>query len=249
VGGWLTMAHVSVAEIVAASGLDWVVVDMEHTAIDLGEVLRLMPAIEAAGSAPLVRVPRNDASLIKAVMDQGAAGVLVPDIRTPDEAARAVAAVKYPPLGTRGVGLARAHGYGPRFDDTFRRNNDESIVVVQLEHRDAVAAVGGILAVPGIDATFIGPYDLSASMGLAGQLEHPDVLAAGRAILDESLRRGIAPGIHLIHPARIPEQLRRSVAEGFRFIALGSDALVLGHGYRGLADLVRELRGPSAPGR
>jgi 2-dehydro-3-deoxyglucarate aldolase len=182
-------------------------------------------------------------------MDQGAAGVLVPDIRTREEAERAVAAVKYPPLGTRGVGLARAHGYGPRFDDTFERNNDESLVVLQLEHRDAVAAVDAILAAPGIDATFIGPYDLSASMGLAGQLDHPDVQGAVRRVVAASVRHGIAPGIHLIHPARIPEQLERAVADGMRFIALGSDALVLGDGYRGLADLARDLKGRAAPGR
>lgn len=238
-GAWLTLAHVSVAEILAGAGIDWVVIDMEHTAIDLSEVLRLMPAIERLGVAPLVRVARNDPSLIKSVMDQGAAGVIVPDIRSRAEAERAVAAVKYPPQGSRGVGLARAHGYGPDFDDHFRRNNDESIVIVQLEHIEAVRVVDEILAVERIDATFIGPYDLSASMGLAGQLEHPDVLDAGRRILAASRGRGIAPGLHLIHPDRIPDQLRSRIAEGFRFFALGSDALVLGSGYRSLAATAR----------
>ena len=234
-GAWLTLAHVSVAEILSSSGLEWVVIDMEHTAIDLGEVLRLMPAIERAGIPALVRVPRNEPHLLKSVMDQGAAGVIVPDVRSRDEAERAVAAVKYPPEGSRGVGIARAHGYGPAFDDVFGRSNAESVVVLQLEHIDAVRALDDILGVRGIDATFIGPYDLSASLGLAGRLDHPDVLAAGRRILEASRSRGVAPGIHLVQPAGIEERLARSVADGYRFIALGSDALVLGDAYRGIA--------------
>lgn len=242
-GGWLTMAHVSIAEIVAGAGFEWVVIDTEHTAIDVSETLRLIVAVERAGSVPLVRVAAVDPVQIKVVMDSGAAGVLVPGVNSRADAERAVGSVKYPPTGFRGVGLARAHGYGAAFDEYFRRNNEDSVVIVQIEHHAAVDSIEDILNVPGIDATLIGPYDLSASLGLAGQLDHPTVRAATDRVVEATARRGLAPGIHLIHPERILGELRASVANGYRFLALGTDALVLGESYRSLYRDARAILG------
>jgi 2-keto-3-deoxy-L-rhamnonate aldolase RhmA len=233
-GTWMSMAHPSIAEILASAGYDWVVIETEHTAIDVSEVLRLIIAIEQRGSVPLVRLAWNDPIQAKAVLDSGAAGVLVPMVNTKAEAELAVAMTKYPPLGIRGVGLARAQGYGEDFDEYVKHANDDTLLIVQIEHKDAVANIDSILSVPGIDGTFIGPYDLSMSLGIPGQLSHPDVLAAKRRVLEATLASGLAAGIHFVHPGTAAAECAQAVADGYRFIALGTDILFLGESARGL---------------
>lgn len=238
-GTWQTMAHWSISEILAQAGYEWVVIDMEHTSIDVSEALQLTIAIDGAGSVPLVRVAANDAAQIKAVMDAGAAGVLVPAVNARADAELAVRSVKYPPAGARGVGIARAHRYGPGFTQYVERNNDESIVVLQVEHAAGVRAIDEIVSVPGVDAVLIGPYDLSASLGLPGQLDHPDVVAAQRTVVRACLSARVAPGIHLVHPERAASDLEVAIGVGFRFIALGTDALFLGEGARAVGRAAR----------
>ena len=241
IGAWMSTGHVSIAEILAAAGYDWVVVETEHTAIDVSEVLHLLMAIDGRGVIPLVRLAGIDAVQAKAVMDSGAGGVLVPMVNSKADAMQAVGMVKYPPDGFRGVGLARAQGYGATFADYMARANDESLVIVQIEHVDAVRNIDEILSVPGIDGTFIGPYDLSSSMGVPGQLQHPDVLAAMRHVLEASLRHKVAPGIHLVHPDTARDELQKRVAEGYSFVALGSDILLLGDAARALQSAARDV--------
>jgi 2-keto-3-deoxy-L-rhamnonate aldolase RhmA len=241
IGSWMSMGHVSIAEILASAGYEWVVVETEHTAIDVSEVLRLIIAIERRGALPLVRLAWNDPIQCKAVLDSGAAGVIVPMVNTREDAELAVKAAKYPPMGARGVGLARAQGYGQDFDDYVRRANDETLLVVQIEHIDAVNRIDEILSVPGIDATFVGPYDLSMSMGIPGQLSHPDLLAARACLVKATLDRGLAAGIHLVHPDRAETELATCLAEGYRFIALGTDILFLGDACRALAAVARRV--------
>ena len=231
-GSWMSMAHASIAEILASAGYDWVVIETEHTAIDVSEVLRLIIAIEGRGAIPLVRLAWNDPIQAKAVMDSGAAGVLVPTVNSKADAERAVQSIKYPPVGLRGVGLARAQGYGVSFDEYVRTANDHSLLMVQIEHIDGVQNIDEILSVPGIDGTFIGPYDLSLSMGLAGQLHHPDVEAAKQHVLEAVKIRGLVAGIHLVHPDTAVDELKQCVALGYQFIALGTDILFLGDSCR-----------------
>lgn len=239
-GAWMSMAHVSIAEILASGGYDWVVIETEHTAIDVSEVLRLVMAIEGRGAVPLVRLAWNDPVQAKAVMDSGAAGVLVPMVNTRADAELAVGSVKYPPMGFRGTGLARAQGYGTTFDEYVGRANDDTLVMMQIEHVDAVHQIEEILAVPGIDGTFIGPYDLSASMGKAGLLDDPEVRAAERRVLEATRARGLAAGIHLVHPDRAERDLAERLEAGYRFLALGTDILFLGDGCRNLYRAARE---------
>jgi len=247
VGSWMSIGHVSIAEILAAAGYDWVVIETEHTAIDVSEVLRLLIAVEGAGSVPLVRLASIDPVQTKAVMDSGAAGVLVPMVNTRADAELAVRGVKYPPQGFRGVGVARAQGYGKDLDEYLRTANDDSLVVVQIEHIDAVNAIDDILSVPGIDATFIGPYDLSSSMGLAGQLDHPDVVAAMRTVLERTVVRGVAAGIHIVRAETAAADMRARIAEGYRFIAVGSDLFLLGHVARELHAQARAVLAERRP--
>jgi len=234
VGTWMSMAHPSIAEILSMAGYDWVVVETEHTGIDVSEVLRLLIAIEQRGSVPLVRLAWNDPIQAKAVLDSGAAGVLVPMINTKAEAELAVHMTKYPPLGFRGVGLARAQGYGENFNEYVEHANDDTLLMVQIEHKDAVSNIEEILSVPGIDGTFIGPYDLSMSMGIPGQITHPELLAAKRKVLDATLAKGLIAGVHFVQPRTALEDCQKAVAEGYRFIALGTDILFLGDSARTL---------------
>jgi 2-dehydro-3-deoxyglucarate aldolase len=233
-GSWMSMAHVSIAEILASAGYEWVVIETEHTAIDVSQVLGLIIAIEGAGAAPFVRLAWNDPIQCKAVLDSGAAGIIVPMVNTRADAELAVKAAKYPPLGFRGVGLARAQGYGERFAEYVARANADGLLIVQIEHIDAVNNIDEILAVPGIDGTFIGPYDLSMSMGLPGQLEHPDVVAARERVLAATLVRGLTAGIHLVHPDRALRDVGSFIAAGYRFLALGTDILFLGDSCRAM---------------
>jgi 2-dehydro-3-deoxyglucarate aldolase len=240
-GTWMSMAHLSIAEILASAGYDWVVLETEHTAIDVSEALRIVAAIEGRGCVPLVRLAWNDPIQTKAVLDSGAAGVLVPMVNTRADAELAVASCKYPPLGRRGIGLARAQGYGSRFDEYVNAANDDTLLLVQIEHIEAVHNIDEILAVAGIDGTFIGPYDLSMSMGLPGQLDHPDVQAAQGKIVEATLAHGLAPGIHFVHPGRAAEQTAAAVAAGYQFIALGTDILFLGDACRNLREATDKL--------
>jgi len=234
IGTWMSMAHPSIAEILAMAGYEFVVVETEHTAIDVSEVLHLLIAIEQRGAIPLVRLAWVDPIQAKAVLDSGAAGVLVPMVNGKADAELAVQMTKYPPLGARGVGLARAQGYGEGFDEYVAHANDDTLLLVMIEHKDAVNNIEEILSVPGIDGTFIGPYDLSMSLGIPGQITHPDVIAARKKVLDATLARGLIAGVHFVQPRTAATECAAALAAGYRFIALGSDILFLGDSARAL---------------
>lgn len=238
IGTWMSMAHPSIAEILSSAGYDFVVVDTEHTAIDISEVLQLLMAIEGRGSVPLVRLAGIDPIQAKAVLDSGAAGVLVPMVNTKADAELCVQMTKYPPVGARGIGLARAQGYGEDFDDYVAHANNDGLLIVQIEHKEAVKNIEEILSVEGIDGTFIGPYDLSMSLGVAGKLDHPDVLSAKKRVLDATRAHGLVAGIHFVHPDTAAEDCSAAVAAGYRFIALGTDILFLGETARALSSAV-----------
>jgi 2-dehydro-3-deoxyglucarate aldolase len=227
-GSWLMTGHPAIAEIMAEEGFDFLAVDMEHTPIRGEGFYQVALAAKGTGCDILARLPACDPALAKQVLDLGAAGIIVPFVNSPEEAAQAVAMAKYPPEGFRGAAFCRASGFGRDFADYFQRHNQEVLVVVMLEHVQAVRRADAILATPGLDAAFIGPYDLSASLGLAGQLTHPDVVAAQDAILQACQRQGVPAGIHVV--SLDPEDVRRRVAQGFRFLACGIDTLFVRDG-------------------
>ena len=231
-GGWTLTGHPAVAEIMAAEGFDFLVADMEHTQISVEAFYHIALAAKGTDCDVLARLPSCDAVLAKQVLDLGAAGIIVPSVNTPAEAAQSVAMAKFPPAGIRGASLCRATGFGSRFSEYFQAHNNEVLVVVMLEHITAVQNADAILATPGLDAVLIGPYDLSASMGLAGQSQHPDVLAAQETVLDACRRRRIAAGIDLV-PVDAGE-VRQRIQQGFRFIACGIDTLFVREGCRAM---------------
>lgn len=225
VGSWITLAHPAIAEIMARAGFDWLVADMEHSAIDMAGLQELIRTIGLAGTPPLVRLTSNDPALIKRAMDAGAHGIVVPMVESRADAEAAVAATYYPPRGRRGVGLARAQGYGASFPAYREWLEREAVVIIQIEHIGAVEDIDAILAVEGVDGFIVGPYDLSASMGMPGLLDHPDVEAAIARVREAGARAGKPGGLHVVEPDRT--QIAVRIAEGFRFLAYSLDIRIL----------------------
>ena len=225
IGSWITLAHPAIPEIMAKAGFDWLTVDLEHSVITIREAEELIRVIELCGIVPLVRLSANDPVQIKRVMDAGAHGVIVPMVNSVTEAERAVSAVRYPPQGTRGVGLARAQGYGSSFDDYLDWMNKESVVIVQVEHIDAVNNLEKILSVDGVDGFIVGPYDLSGSLGVPGQFDHPLMKEAMERIISVGVASGKTPGIHVVEPDAKEFNLR--IEQGYRFVAYSLDIRML----------------------
>jgi 2-keto-3-deoxy-L-rhamnonate aldolase RhmA len=240
VGPLLTLGSPEIAEIFALLGYDWLWIDLEHTPLHLERAQMLIQA--AAGRCgTVVRVPWNDPVYIKRALDVGCDGVLVPQVRTADEARRAVAAAKYPPAGIRSVGIARAQQYGMTLQDYVLGANEQVTVILQIEHIDAVPHIADILSVPDVDAIIVGPYDLSASMGLPGQIAHPDVVAVIERLASAFNERGVAWGAF----APNVESAKAHIARGATLIALGTDTIHLWTAARmALADVRQALREP-----
>lgn len=243
-GSWIMIGHQASAEILAGAGFDWIAVDMEHTSIGYETLPVLLAAIRSRGAEAFVRVEANDPAAIKHVLDCGAGGIIVPLVNSAAEADAAVRAARYPPAGFRGVSLGRASDYGANFEDYFHSINDEVLVVAQIEHFGAVEAIEEILAVEGLDGVFLGPYDLSGSMGIVGQFDHPRMREARRRVLAAGRAAGKAVGIHEISPKAAA--VRTLMEEGFTLIACSIDTLFLRDSARAVA---RELgRGIGGPG-
>lgn len=248
IGSWIQLAHPAHAEIMARAGFDWLTVDLEHSVINLREAEELIRIVELCGVVPLVRLSANDLVQSKRVMDAGAHGVIVPMVNTRSEAESAVAAVRYPPRGSRGVGLARAQGYGDSFDDYKKWLERESVVLVQVEHIQAVENLELILSVEGVNGFMVGPYDLSASLGIPGQLDHRLMREALTEILRVAARHPrIAPGYHVVAPR--PEVVKEKVDQGYRLIAYSTDMLLLGESCRAGVRAVQACLKRTRPGR
>lgn len=225
IGSWLSLGSIEVAEILARSGFDWLVIDLEHSATDRNQAQQLIRVVELNDVPPLVRVAKNHPSDIKQAMDAGAHGVIVPQVNSAEDAERAVKATKYAPRGTRGTGLWRAHNYGKAFKEYCDWLEQESVVIVQIEHIQAVENIDAILAVEGVDGYMVGPYDLSASLGRPGEFEHPAVQQALDALSAAIARSPKSAGFHIVHPN--PDDLESKLAAGYSFIAYGVDMIYL----------------------
>ena len=237
IGSWMSFGNPYAVEIMAAAGFDWLAADMEHTSLTYSDMQQMIQVTELCGCAPLVRVEANDVTVIKKAMDAGAHGVIVPMINSRGEAERAVAAVHYPPRGIRGVGLSRAQKYGTGFEQYKKKNDECSVVIVQIEHIDAVNNLEEILTVDGVDAFMIGPYDLSASLGRPGEFNYPPMAEALDRVVEVSRRLGVTMGYHSV--ATDPEAARKKIEEGYHFIAVGTDFLYLGDSCRNMVKLLK----------
>jgi len=227
VGSWIQLPGGSSAEIMGAAGYDWVAVDLEHGSLSVTELPDIFRALELGGTLPLVRLGNDDPLCCKQALDAGAGGVIVPMVRSAEQLSRVRDACRWPPAGGRGVGFSRANLFGQRFD-SYRSEAQCPLLVAMIEGREGVANLDDVLAVPGLDAVFVGPYDLSASLGHTGDFACEPFTTAMAAISKTCARHRVASGVHVVAPD--PELVRQRVAEGYQFIAYSIDSVFLSKG-------------------
>ncbi len=236
-GSWLTIPHQSIVEIMSSAGFEWLTIDIEHSAIDFQTTQNLIGHIQANDMEALVRVSKNDEVVIKRVMDAGANGVIVPMVKDANEARDAVAFTKYPPFGKRGVGLSRAQHYGIGFESYKKWVQEESVVIVQIEHISAVENLAEILDVEGIDGIIVGPYDLSASMGKPGMFDDDDVKEVLKRIDKITLEKKKPLGFHVIDSDHL--KMIEKIDKRYSLLAFSLDFFFLGDKAREEMSLLR----------
>ena len=237
IGSWITLNHFSIVEIMADAGFDWLCVDMEHSVTDYFEAQQLIATIQAKGIKAYVRVGENNSRIIKRVLDAGADGIIVPMVNSKEDALKAVNAVKYPPKGQRGVGLSRDQKYGFGFEEYKNKYADDIKLIVQIEHIDAVNNLEDILSLKEIDGTFIGPYDLSGSMGKPGQYNDDDVKEVIERYENIVKKYNKLIGFHVIQPDY--KLVLDKIEKGYNFIAFSLDTLFLGSLARNQMDKIK----------
>jgi 2-keto-3-deoxy-L-rhamnonate aldolase RhmA len=245
IGHWLSFPSPDVAELLAGLGMDWMLIDTEHGAASYTDVENIIRAILPYGVVPMVRVGENNPALIKRALDRGAAGVLVPMVNTAEEAAAVVAACRFPPEGLRGIASTRATRYGLEMKSYFEGWNRDALVVLQIETRQGVENVQRIAAVPGVDVLFIGPTDLSSSLGCFLQFDCAEFTSAVSRIIAAGQAHDTAIG-YLTTGA---DAAIARIKDGVNFVAVATDARLLGDAasstYRKVRDAVGGPRGPA----
>ncbi len=226
-GTMVTLPTAATAEVLADAGFDWLFIDGEHGPLSAGDIQGILQAV-GHRVACIVRVPICSEAEIKKVLDLGAQGVIVPQVNTAEQAADVVSFSRYAPAGSRGVGLARAHGYGFRFAEYVGSANDEVVVIVQAEHKTSVANIESIVKVPGVDCVLLGPYDLSASYGKLGQINDPEVLDGIARVTSTCKAAGIPLGYFGVNA----EAVAPYAQQGYSLLVAGVDVLFVGNGAR-----------------
>jgi 2-keto-3-deoxy-L-rhamnonate aldolase RhmA len=233
-GTILSLNSPDVAEILSGIGFDWIFIDAEHSTLDPGNLKTLFQAV--GESTPcVVRIPLLDEIVVKKTLDAGAAGLLVPQVRNAGQVEQLVAWGRYYPEGARGLGFGRAQGYGLKVGEYLETANENILLSVQAERAEAVKNIESIVQVDGLDAVLVGPYDLSASMGLPGQIDHPDVQAAIQHVADVCKKANMPIGIFGMNA----DAVRPYIEQGFRFIVAGVDTVMLGNA---ASELLKQLR-------
>ena len=237
-GTWIKLSSPESVEIMAHAGFDFVVIDLEHTALDLGATSTHIAMARALGVDPLVRVPDHGLSVIQRVLDAGAAGVVVPHVDTVEQARTVVRATCFPPRGDRGSGgTSRAGRWGllPRAD-YLEYGNEQALCVVQLESEPAIRNTGEILALDGIDAAFVGPADLSMSMGVAAGSDEVDRLTAS------ALAAAAAAGVPIGTASATSDQARAALARGYDYVVVSNDTSILASGSQAIVNALKVAR-------
>jgi 2-keto-3-deoxy-L-rhamnonate aldolase RhmA len=233
----LTLNSPAVAELLAEAGFDWLFIDAEHSTLNTSQMQALL---QGAGLTPcVIRLSSGDEVPIKKALDIGAAGIIAPQVNSADHARRIVQAARYAPLGQRGLGIARAHRYGLKVREYMQRANDDVAIIVQAEHRDAVAHINEIVKVDGVDGVLIGPYDLSASLGRPGAVDHPEVREAIARVKDACFDARIPIGIFGLNA----EAVRPYIEQGFTMIVAGVDTVMLCNAATALVAALRTSTG------
>ncbi len=240
-GSWISIGHPAVAELMASIGFDWLAIDLEHGAVDMSQCLSMVQAIKGQGVVPMARLPYKEPVWVRRALDTGFKGVIVPMVNNAQEATNVVRVAKYPPQGERGIGYAPANMYGTEFYESVASGNEETTVICQIESKDAVDNVESILDVEGVDGVFMGPYDLSGSYGILGELDHPLMNSARGRVLAACRERNKLAGMHQV--PLDPEAVAVLLKEGFNFIALSLDITFISTGAKAMLEKSREAAG------
>jgi len=227
IGSWIQIPHGSVAEIMGATGYDWVAVDMEHGSVSVAQLPDLFRALELGNTLPLVRVADGTAKECQQALDAGAGGIIVPNIKSADHLIAVRDACRWPPAGKRGVGFSRANLFGGNFS-SYTQEAQAPLLVAMLEDIRALDELDSILAVEGLDAVLLGPYDLSASLHQTAKFDHPHYLRALKTILRKAQTFRIPLGIHVVEPSTT--ELKKRIRQGFRFLPFSMDSVLLRKG-------------------
>jgi 2-dehydro-3-deoxyglucarate aldolase len=226
IGSWMQIPHPSIAEIMGQSGYDWVAIDMEHGAISVHQLPDLFRALELGGTLPLVRVSHGNEKDCKQALDAGAGGIIVPMVESAKQLEKVRDVTRWPPAGKRGVAFSRANLFGKNFDE-YIEEAQQPLLIAMIEHINAVEKLDDILQVKGLDAILIGPYDLSASMGMTAKFDHPEFAKAIKDIRGKSEFANIPCGVHVVSP--FVDDLQKKIDDGYRFIAYSIDSVFLNH--------------------
>jgi 4-hydroxy-2-oxoheptanedioate aldolase len=239
-GTWLNLGSNISAEIAARAGFDWVLIDLEHGSGNEADLVSQLQAVDTTDTLSIVRIAWNEMPRFKRTLDMGAGGIMIPYVNTAEEARQAASYLRYPPQGVRGAArFHRANGFGQEFQSYFAEANDKLLTVVQIETVEAVSNCEEIAAVEGVDVLFVGPLDLSVSLGIMGQMQHPEFRAAIKRVIAACRAHGKSPGILLPNHEGIPA----AVEDGFRFLAAGSDGGAVAAGMNMLASTFNAARG------
>jgi len=224
VGSWIQLPNSSSAEIMGHAGYDWIAVDLEHGSIGINQLPDLFRSLESGGTIPLARIAQGESKDCKQALDAGAYGVIIPMVSSAKQLELVKSYCCWPPSGIRGVGFSRANLFGKYFD-IYSEEAQQPIIIAQIEDIKAVDNLNSILSVDGLDAIIIGPYDLSASMGITAQFEHEQFAIVMKSIVDMTRLKNIPCGIHVVQPD--PQELLQRIEEGYKFIAYSIDSVFL----------------------
>jgi len=224
IGTWQQISNASISEILGQAGYDWVAVDMEHGSVSVAQLPDLFRAIELGGTLPLARIAESTPKNCKQALDAGAGGIIAPMIKSAEELTIVRKACCWPPVGTRGVGFSRANLFGKNFD-SYKKEAQSPLLIAQIEHINAVNNLDKILQVDGLDAIIIGPYDLSASMGITGKFDTREFIEVMDSIINHCKKFNVPCGDHVVHPDQ--KLLDSRIDQGYRFIAYGTDGIFI----------------------
>jgi len=238
--GWTSIGNPQISEMIARSGIDFLGIDMEHSNISQEQAQRIISSCQSARISCLPRLATHNPESIKRLMDSGADGMIVPTVETPDQVKKLIDWMKYPPMGKRGYGVARAQGYGHDFEEYTSQWNDSSSLIIQIESISAVENIEQLLQFEDVDGVMIGPYDISGSLGIPGQINHKNVQNAGKQVVEACRKFGKACGTHDVDPTS--ESVQLALDSGYTFVVLASDVFILWKWGEKMHKVVEKLR-------
>lgn len=237
---WTSLAHPSITEIFSRSAVDFIGIDIEHSTISQEQSQRIIAASQSGGSLCLPRIATHNMEMMKRLLDSGADGIIVPMVNSQKEAKELVSWMKYPPLGSRGFGIARAQGYGFDFDEYIKSWNETSSLILQIESQEAVENIEQILALEDVDGVMVGPYDISGSLGIPGQLEHRLVKNAAQKVIKACKKMGKACGTQVVEPQL--GSVTQAFESGYTFVILASDIFILWKWSARMQNIVKKVK-------